>query len=488
MPTPRSSLLLALALFGLTLSMPAQAARFAPLPRSNNFASQRTCASASGDLTGDGSIDIVTAHHSGSTLWINDGHGRFGSPINTIPPFRSRGVAVGDMDGDKDLDIILEDDKAGRVVLLTNDGRGKFVVTKLASGYAGYYILSGDIDADGDLDLVCPLGPVGSRLFLNNGKGKFTEASSNLPAGNGGERYWGGIFTDVDGDTDLDIVVATRGLTPAKIFLNDGKGMFTNSTKFPLTRFRSEEVASGDFDGDGDNDLYFATRDYYNSPHLLRDVLWLNDGKGGFTDATTARLPNEMTFSTPVRAADMDDDGDIDVVSGNRLYLNDGSGKFLAGIALPISQPSTIQTIDLDHDGDIDIFSGNLSYADQVLFNLHRQMYSEKRPFVGAVYKLDYFGRPGYASSAQTVQSALQLSRLPAHVRIPGIRGKLGLASPFVMLPPQVIPAPGGRARLTLPIPNSAALKGLKFYAQGVIGGVGLGSGWTNLWSDEVVR
>lgn len=165
---------------------------------------------------------------------------------------------------------------------------------------------------------------------------------------------------DADGDKDLDIVVAHE-FGPNLYFLNDGKGMFALATpaRMPVTFKDHEEIAAGDFDGDGDVDLVFACEDD------KAKVYYLNDGQGNFTDVS-ARLP-QQGVSNGVTAADLDKDGDLDLVFTNAgpdfILINDGKGNFADESKARLLETATVsqdvKAGDVDGDGDLDLVFGN---------------------------------------------------------------------------------------------------------------------------------
>lgn len=142
---------------------------------------------------------------------------------------------------------------------------------------------------------------------------------------------WG----DLDGDTDLDLVVANRGQN--RLLLNDGGGVFSDATdRLPAASDFTEAIALGDIDGDGDLDIAFGNADFTR--------LYVNDGDARFTDATPSRLP-ESDSAAALAFGDIDNDGDLDLVSGGglicelpapspcqfgrgRVFINDGTGFF----------------------------------------------------------------------------------------------------------------------------------------------------------------
>src|SRR5580765_6093713 len=267
------------------------------------------------------------------------------------------GVALGDVDGDGWCDIYfcrLE----GPNVLYRNLGNWKFEDITAGAGvacldqYSTGAVLA-DVDGDGDLDLLVNSLGGGTRLFLNDGKGHFTE-----PTDSGLFRKFGATsmaLADVDGDGDLDLYVTnyrtntvrSTGLkvlnvngkrmispedreqyefTPAglllehgeidALYLNDGKGHFSpvswtdgsflDEDGKPLSRGPKDwglSVMFRDLNGDGAPDLYICN-DFW-SP----DRVWLNNGKGHFRAAPRLALRHTSTFSMGVDFADINRDG-----------------------------------------------------------------------------------------------------------------------------------------------------------------------------------
>ncbi|UCD85398.1 MAG: VCBS repeat-containing protein, partial [Deltaproteobacteria bacterium] len=191
----------------------------------------------------------------------------------------------------------------------------------------------GDIDGDGDLDIIVANWGMGNevtrqnRLYLNDGNGNFTDiTASALPIDT--DFSWDAEFGDVDGDCDLDIFIA-NDFYQNRLYLNDGSGNFTDGTIYslPIDSDWSLDATLGDVDGDGDLDIFIANEDSQNR-------LYLNDGSGNFTDVTGSALPVDNEWCWNADFADVENDGDLDIfISGEwgHLYLNDGSGIFIDG-------------------------------------------------------------------------------------------------------------------------------------------------------------
>ncbi len=258
---------------------------------------------ALGDVDGDGDLDAFVANAGGQAnkVWLNDGTGTFTDSGQSLGSSDSLGVALGDVDGDGDLDAFVTNYSypAGQPnTVWLNDGTGTFSDSgqNLGSSYSRGVAL-GDLDGDGDLDsFVTNADNQADKVWMNDGTGTFT-ATQSL----GGSISIGVVLGDVDGDGDLDALVVTSMNEPNVVWQNDGTGEFTPGQS--LSRSYSFGVALGDVDGDGDLDAFIA--EYGDRPNQV----YLNDGAGAFTDSGQ-RLGSADSWG--VALGDVDGDGDLD--------------------------------------------------------------------------------------------------------------------------------------------------------------------------------
>lgn len=232
-----------------------------------------------------------------------------------------------------------------------------------------------DIDGDGERDLVIAMERGANRLLLNDGMGRFEDASTRLPrAARDSEET---AIADFDRDGDLDIAVANEDDLLPELYINDGAARFRDASDRIAIRVKANAVVAFDADRDGDQDLLFGGD---TVSHLL-----INTGRGRFVDDSVKRLPPIYMRTQDVAVGDVDGDGDLDLAFGNedrnRLLLNNGSGVFTvrADAIEPASEPEEtrdVDLVDLDADGDLDlvlanarIWNPNARAASRILLN-----------------------------------------------------------------------------------------------------------------------
>ncbi len=349
---------------------------------------------AVGDLNGDGHSDIATVGVP-NVVYLNDGAGNF---PNTAPYTRTFGsgmytLAMGDVDNDGDLDLIAGDTvfcnpifcSGGQDIVYLNDGAANFNVTRnFGTGVdSTYSVAMGDIDADGDLDIVSGNGQSSCTfcggepnvVYLNDGTGAFTTTSPyTRPFGTGQDDTRSVAVGDVDGDGDLDIVTGNQivgafaGTDQGRdvVYLNDGNGDFysgavtcgvvVNAICFGDVTTNTAAVTVGDLNGDGALDLAAGHDGQQSAAHL-------NNGAAQFSVAVNVGPGNDFTWRVSVGDLDSDDDLDLIVSEDFRpdaIYLNDGLGRF------PVTRTVGASGLlaDLTGDGALDIVGSTLYVND----------------------------------------------------------------------------------------------------------------------------
>jgi hypothetical protein len=241
-----------------------------------------------------------------------------------------------------------------------------------------------DADGDGQMDVLFANGdgfggpgfPLAPTLLINQTPvgGTITfadETAARLPPGFV-QQAKNLVVLDADGDQDADVVFANAFGNQPSILINDGTGHFTDetATRFPVVDLNSFDAGFGDVDGDSDLDVVLADMgpNSFGPPGGMARLL-LNDGTGHFTDVPVFTTLSNKVAMQNTHLVDIDDDFDLDLIVDGRtpdqkLYLNDGLGHFtyLPNV-LPPGSSGTYATgwADLDNDDDLDGFYISLS-------------------------------------------------------------------------------------------------------------------------------
>lgn len=310
------------------------------------------------DLDGDGDLDVVFVNFNDFfgtdnlaeplAVYENDGSGGFTNVSATaVNDFegRIRQVALGDVDGDGDLDMFAPGGRGEGSAFFINMGDMVFVdeyAERMPAEQPNVGATRmGDFDNDGDLDIFSADGYVSTpdvhgHVYLNDGMGNFEELDGAIPGGFTGQDPDDVDLLDANGDFIVDILLNAHSGDNA-LWLGNGDGTFADASKMFGNQPQGFHYNPGvcDVDGDGDLDVWIDNM----GPNYTEQLL-INDGSGTFVDETADRVSgNPSQDDNGVVCADIDNDGDFDgiVISLGTLerYLqNDGSGNFtyMAGI------------------------------------------------------------------------------------------------------------------------------------------------------------
>lgn len=357
------------------------------------------------DYDNDGWLDIFVANSYGEDnfLYHNEGDGTF-TKITTDPIVNdgssSWAVAWGDYDndGDEDVYVGMADNQCN--YFYTNDGDGTFtridtagdLTTDPKSSTHHSWI---DVDNDGDLDLYSQSEQMTipwsqENAMYRNDDGIFVQITTGEIVTDVQNSHGIG-WSDYDNDGDMDLFVANAHfdypqdnpedyMDPNCLFRNDGDFNFTKIMTGPVVTDLgiSYGPSWGDYDNDGDTDLYVA-----NSALPLANFFYSNNGDGSFTRITDGEIVTNEDQTWNSSWADYDNDGDLDqfvteFVWGsfgrNQLFENNGDGTFTQ---IAVGTNCLVTDLgkyfgpawgDYDRDGDLDVYITQIQDANNSLF------------------------------------------------------------------------------------------------------------------------
>ena len=295
------------------------------------------------------------------------------------------GVHVADLDGDGDFDIVSasKTDNSlghdGKITWYENDGSGSWTATDIATSVDARALQVAEMDHDGDLDLVSALFDDSTIAWYENDGAadpSWTAADIATNAQGANDVY----VADMDDDGDLDIVSASLGDDTIAWYENDGAADPSwTSANIATSADAARDVQVADMDGDGDLDIVSAS-------YADDTIAWYENNGAANPSWTSSDIVTNATNAESVYLADMDGDGDFDIVSGSEgdntvaWYENDGAAD-PSWTAVDISTSYDARDVflaDVDSDGDVDIVSASHNDDTITIFEQEgaRQLYA----------------------------------------------------------------------------------------------------------------
>ena len=276
-----------------------------------------------GDIDNDGDLDIAYSREadSNNVVWLeNDGNSdpSFVSHILSSDEDSAHGIDIADFDGDGDLDIASGQNLGGsRVTLFINDGSADptFSTNLISTTESAIDVKFADIDNDGDIDLVSGDYNNNSVTWHENNNGSWTSNVITTTA----VSVRGVDVADLDGDGDMDITSASTDDADVSWYENDGAAdpSFTVHDHTAIIA-EAHDVNPTDIDGDGDIDLIIAEKHWHGYIFIEgaggNRVGWLENNGAIDPEWTLFEFNDDISAAHDVETADIDGDGDLDIV------------------------------------------------------------------------------------------------------------------------------------------------------------------------------
>ena len=331
------------------------------------------------DMNNNGWLDLFVTGSDGypNVLYLNNGNGTFTraplQPEVEDAASNYRACVFGDIDNDGQPDLYLGGGNNTSDKLFLNTGNQTFTDITTQAGIESYSeeangVAFLDYNLDGYLDIYVCMNGIQNHLYHNNGDATFTDMTTPAGVEGGFEGHSAAVAVgDYDRDGDPDMYVVNSGNEGNILYRNNGNGTFSDGTQFDmgLAWSNCKTAEWGDFNTDGLLDLYVTRR--YDT-----NLLFQYNYDGTFTEVTEQARVGEEGESVVMATGDFDSDGRLDMCVGNRgangtekilLYMNTGEDSFdelsdLSGL-IPVNEPRGMAAGDYDKDGDLDLFVAN---------------------------------------------------------------------------------------------------------------------------------
>ena len=326
---------------------------------------------AVGDFNGDGQLDLVTGDYDDDTesVFLGNGDGTFLPRVFFPTGSCPLSLTVADVNADGKMDLIVTDHDANTVSVLLGNGDGTFQPNvTYPTGVTPVSVVVADFNGDGKLDMATSNATDKTvSVLLGNGDGTF-QAHVDYPTG---AKVLGVALGDFNGDGKTDLVTSNYNTNTVGILLGNGDGTFQPHVDYP-TGNRPNSVTVVDLNKDGKADLVMAN--YDNTSHTIS--ILLGSGDGSFpthVEYVTGPTPKGPYSATP---GDFNGDGKLDLVTANgngntvSVFMGNGDGTFQTNVDYTlVGAAKAVSVSDFNQDGAPDLAVPNGAHSLSILLN-----------------------------------------------------------------------------------------------------------------------